>query len=191
MLKTLKKYFHFCNEENRKKLYKAMLLGVVKALFTAMRIPAIAVILQGILYQNMSMKNVWISLAVMGASIAGQVLVGLKTTMLQTEAGYNTCSAKRIEIAEHLRYLPMGFFNANSLGRITNITTNTMESLADVATLVVMITTQGIITTSVILVCILFFDWRIALILLAIICAFTLLTRGMEDDDQTIGGALL
>ncbi len=131
MLKTLKKYFHFCNEENRKKLYKAMLLGVVKALFTAMRIPAIAVILQGILYQNMSMKNVWISLAVMGASIAGQVLVGLKTTMLQTEAGYNTCSAKRIEIAEHLRYLPMGFFNANSLGRITNITTNTMESLAD------------------------------------------------------------
>ena len=180
MLKTLKKYFHFCNEENRKKLYKAMLLGVVKALFTAMRIPAIAVILQGILYQNMSMKNVWISLAVMGASIAGQVLVGLKTTMLQTEAGYNTCSAKRIEIAEHLRYLPMGFFNANSLGRITNITTNTMESLADVATLVVMITTQGIITTSVILVCILFFDWRIALILLAGILLFSFFNAMMQ-----------
>jgi len=39
------------------------------------------------------------------------------------------------------------------------------------------------------------YNWHggsmIALILLAIICAFTLLTRGMEDDDQTIGGALL
>ena len=54
-----------------------------------------------------------------------------KTTMLQTEAGYNTCSGKRIEIAEHLRYLPMGFFNANSLGRITNITTNTMEQAVE------------------------------------------------------------
>ena len=39
------------------------------------------------------------------------------------------------------------------------------------------------------------YNWHggsmIALILLAIICAFMLLTRGMEDDDQTIGGALL
>ena len=39
------------------------------------------------------------------------------------------------------------------------------------------------------------YNWHggsmIALILLAIICAFTLLRRGMEDDDQTIGGALL
>ena len=83
-------------------------------------------------------------------STIGKMVVNRFSQMLQTEAGYNTCSSKRMEIAEHLRYLPMGFFNANSLGRITNITTNTMEQLADVATLVVMITTQGIITTAVI-----------------------------------------
>ncbi len=180
MFQTLKKYFGFCNEQNRKKLYTAMFLGVFKAIFAAFRIPAIAVILQGILNNDMSMQNVWISLAIMGASILGQILVGLKTTMLQTEGGYNTCSAKRIEIAEHLRYLPMGFFNANSLGRITNITTNTMEMLADVATLVIMISTQGIITTAVIFVCMLFFDVRIALILLAGFCLFSFFNAMMQ-----------
>ena len=180
MFKTLKMYFSFCNDTNRKKLYKAMVLGVLKAMFATLRIPAIAVILQGILSRDMSMKNVWLSLGIMVLSILGQVLVGLKTTMLQTEASYNTSSGKRVEIAEHLRYLPMGFFNANSLGRITNITTNTMEMLADVATLVVMISTQGIITTSVIFVCILFFDPRIALILLVGIAVFSFFNSMMQ-----------
>ncbi len=180
MFKTLKMYFGFCNDTNRKKLYKAMVLGVLKAMFATLRIPAIAVILQGILSRDMSMKNVWLSLGIMVLSILGQVLVGLKTTMLQTEASYNTSSGKRVEIAEHLRYLPMGFFNANSLGRITNITTNTMEMLADVATLVVMISTQGIITTSVIFVCVLFFDPRIALILLAGIAVFSFFNSMMQ-----------
>lgn len=180
MFKTLKLYFDFADEVNRKKLYTAMLLGVLKAIFATLRIPAIAIILQGILNDDMSVKNIRMSVLVMLLSIAGQVLVGLKTTMLQTEGGYNTCSSKRIEIAEHLRYLPMGFFNANSLGRITNITTNTMEQLADVATLVVMISTQGIITTGVIFVFVAIFDIRIALILLVGILVFSFLNTMMQ-----------
>lgn len=180
MFRTLKMYFDFANEVNRKKLYTAMLLGVLKAMFAMIKIPAIATIIQGILDNNMSSTTVWTAFGIMCVSIAGQVLVGLKTTMLQTEAGYNTCSGKRIEIAEHLRYLPMGFFNANSLGKITNITTNTMEQLADVATLVVMITTQGIVTTAVILVFLAFFDIRIALILLVGILVFSMFNSLMQ-----------
>ena len=180
MFRTLKVYFDFANEENKKKLLTAMLLGVLKAMFAMIKIPAIAVIIQGILEKNMSATTIWTSFGIMCLSVAGQVLIGLKTTMLQTEAGYNTCSGKRIEIAEHLRYLPMGFFNANSLGRITNITTNTMEQLADVATLVVMITTQGIITTAVIFGFLAFFDIRIALILLVGIFVFSFFNTMMQ-----------
>ena len=180
MFRTLKMYFDFANEENKKKLLTAMLLGVLKAMFAMIKIPAIAVIIQGILEKNMSATTIWTSFGIMCLSVAGQVLIGLKTTMLQTEAGYNTCSGKRIEIAEHLRYLPMGFFNANSLGRITNITTNTMDQLADVATLVVMITTQGIITTAVIFWFLAFFDIRIALILLVGIFVFSFFNTMMQ-----------
>ncbi|SFB32056.1 ATP-binding cassette, subfamily B [Acetitomaculum ruminis DSM 5522] len=180
MFRTLKMYFEFANKENRKKLLSAMVLGVLKAMFAMLKIPAIAVIIQGILDNNMTRNAIWTSFGIMCLSIIGQVLVGLKTTMLQTEAGYNTCSGKRIEIAEHLRYLPMGFFNTNSLGQITNITTNTMEQFADVATLVVMITSQGIITTAVIFVFLAFFDIRIALILLAGILIFSFFNTLMQ-----------
>lgn len=57
--------------------------------------------------------------------------------MLQTEGGYETCAGKRVEIAEHMRYLPMGYFNEKSLGQITSVTTNVMENLENVATLLI------------------------------------------------------
>ena len=186
MFKTLKMYFDFCDKTNRKKLLTAMILGVFKSVFAMLKIPAIAIILKGILENNMSMMNVWTSLGIMGVSILGQVLIGLKTTMLQTEAGYNTCSSKRMEIAEHLRYLPMGYFNKNSLGKITNVTTNTMEMLADVATRIVMISTQGIITTFVIFVFLLLFDIRIAGILLIGVLVFSLFNTLMQNSTKPV-----
>ena len=180
MFTTLKKFFDFCNAEDRKKLYLAIGLGVIRAIFAALRISAIGVIVTGILDDNMSDKNIWIAVAILAASVLGQLFINLKTTMLQTEAGYHSCSNKRIEIAEHLRYLPMGYFNDNSLGHITSVTTNTMENLADVATRVVMLTTQGILTTFVITVFVYIFDWRIGLLLTAGVAVYALINSAMQ-----------
>ncbi len=180
MFTTLKRFFDFCNAEDRKKLYLAIGLGVIRAIFAALRISAIGVIVMGILDDNMSDKNIWIAVAILAASVLGQLFINLKTTMLQTEAGYHSCSNKRIEIAEHLRYLPMGYFNDNSLGHITSVTTNTMENLADVATRVVMLTTQGILTTFVITVFVYIFDWRIGLLLTAGVAVYALINSAMQ-----------
>ncbi|MBQ9008460.1 MAG: ABC transporter ATP-binding protein [Clostridia bacterium] len=180
MFNTLKQFFDFCNEEDRKKLYLAIALGVVKAIFAALRITAIAVVVQGLIKNNMTAHHLLLSLGIMIISVLGQFCINLKTTMLQCEAGYHSCANKRIEIAEHLRYLPMGFFNKNSLGAITNVTTNTMESLADIATRIVMITTQGILTTAVITCFVLAFDWRIGLVLLAGIFLYILFNAIMQ-----------
>ncbi len=180
MLKTLKQFFEFCNKEDRDKLYLAIFLGIIKAVFAALRIVAIAVVAQGLIDGNMGMKHLWLSLGIMIVSVLGQFLINLKTTMLQCEAGYHSCAHKRIEIAEHLRYLPMGFFNKNSLGAITNVTTNTMESLADIATRIVMITTQGILTTAVITCFVYAFDWRIGLVLTAGIALYIIFNAVMQ-----------
>ena len=180
MFTTLKRFFDFCSEEDRKKLYLAIGLGTVKAVFAALRISAIGVIVMGIIDENMTNKNIWIAAAILAASVLGQLLINLKTTMLQTEAGYHSCSNNRIEIAEHLRYLPMGYFNDNSLGHITSVTTNTMEALSDVATRVVMLTTQGILTTIVITAFVFVFDWRIGLLLTAGVAVYALINGAMQ-----------
>ncbi len=186
MFSTLKKFFDFCNEEDRKKLYLAIVLNVFKAVFTALRISAIAVFAQGVIEDDMTSERIFLSLGIMIVSVIGQILIGLKTTMLQTEAGYHSCAHKRMEIAEHLRYLPMGFFNHNSLGSITNVTTNVMEGLSDIATRIVMVVSQGILTTAVITAFVFAFDWRIGLILLAGIVVFVMWNTVMQKSTKSV-----
>ena len=86
----------------------------------------------------------------------------------------------RIKIAEHLRYLPMGYFNSNSIGEISSVTTNTMEVLGDIAARVVMLTTQGILETTMIILMIFIFDWRIGLISAAGVFIFFVINSIMQ-----------
>lgn len=161
MIQIFKRFFDFCGEENKRKFISSIFLGVLKALFEAMKIPAIAVTLQGVFAGELTIKHILLSFGIMLLSIAGNAVTNYRSTMLQCEAGYGTCADKRIEIAEHLKYLPMGYFNQNSLGCITSVATNSMEALADVATRVVMMVTQGILTTAVVVLMICAFDLRI------------------------------
>ena len=161
MIQIFRRFFDFCGETNKRKFTKSIFLGVLKALFEDWKIPAIAVTLQGVLSGNLTAQHILLSLGIMLFSIAGNAFANYRSTMLQCEAGYGTCADKRIEIAEHLKYLPMGYFNRNSLGYITSVATNSMEALADVATRVVMMVTQGILTTAVVVLMISAFDLRI------------------------------
>lgn len=172
MLKILNKFFYFCGSVNKKKFQISIVLGVIQAVCEAMKIPAIMIVLMDITDNTLSSKTVFLSLAIMFVSITVDFFVRKKSAMLQTEAGYNAAANKRIEIAQHLRYLPMGYFNKNSLGSITSVATNTMENLGDVATRVVMMSTQGILNTALIIVMLLCFDFRIGLIAAAGVILF-------------------
>lgn len=172
MFEVLSKFFRFSGRENSSKFQRSIVLGLIEALASAMRIPAIMYILMGIIDKQPLGRYIAGSLGIMAVSIVISVFCKMRSTVLQTEGGYDACAFKRIEIAEHLRYLPMGYFNANSIGEISSVTTNTMESLGDVATRVVMLTTQGILETAMIVLMILLFDWRIGLISAAGVVVF-------------------
>ena len=172
MFEILQRFFNFCDKENRRKFYSAIAIGDLNSFFMALRIAAVAVMIQGIIASvkdgiPFTSKTILLSSAIMSFSIIAAIITKKIMTMLQTEGGYRTAANKRIEIAEHLRYIPMGYFNENSLGQITSVTTNTMELLGDVATRAVMMVMQGLLDSALIIAMIFFFDWRIALIALA------------------------
>lgn len=180
MIEVLKKFFDFCGNVNKKKFYISIVLGVMMAFLEALRIPATYVVIKAIVRGSINTNTGYISLGILLISIVFTIIVKAKTTMLQTEAGYGTCANKRIEIAEHMRYIPMGYFNENSLGYITSVTTNTMEALADVATKVVMMTTQGLLTT-LLIICMMFtFDYRLALIAVTGLLIFLATNRYLQ-----------
>ena len=172
MFEILRNFFNFCDKENRNKFYASIALGVVNSFFMALRIAAVAVMLQGLIRtltagEPFTSRTIALSFAIMLFSVTAAIITKKTISMWQTEGGYRTCAKKRIEIAEHLRYIPMGYFNKNSLGQITSVTTNTMELVGDIATRAVMLVMQGLLDSALIIVMIFFFDVRIALVALA------------------------
>lgn len=186
MFRTMKKFFAFCGTENRKMFIASIWLGVVSAICSAMRIPAAAIVISALLKNDVTMTTLWSSLGVIVVSLIVTIAINMKSTMLQTRAGYRACANKRIEIAEHLRYLPMGWFNDNSLGEVTSVTTNTMENMANVATRVVMVATRGFLTSGIIAVMMFFFDPRMGLITLAGLILFFAVNAAMQRAEQSL-----
>lgn len=90
VLEILKKFFHFCDDRERKEFYRSIVLGVLAALFSALKIPAIGVMLQAILTGGVTAQSILLSLAIMLASVIGSSLLKYRATALQTDAGYCT-----------------------------------------------------------------------------------------------------
>ena len=180
MFEILAKFFKFSGRENGNKFKLSIVIGLVEALASAMKIPAIMYILIGLINKEAMGKYIGGSLAIMVIAIVIDIICKRFSTVLQTEGGYNASAFMRIKIAEHLRYLPMGYFNSNSIGEISSVTTNTMEMLGDIATRVVMLTTQGILETAMIVLMILIFDWRIGLLSAAGVVIFFIINSIMQ-----------
>ncbi len=184
MLEILCKFFHFCDGRERKEFYVSIVLGVAAALFSALRIPAIAVCLQAILAGSVTTETILLSLGIMLVSVIGSSLLKYRATALQTDGGYSTTADKRVQIAEHLRYLPMGYFNENSLGAITSVTTNTMDNLSGVSTRVVMLVTEGIFSTAVMTLAVFLFDWRVGLLIIAGLLIYCIVNHALQRKSE-------
>ena len=180
MLEILRKFFHFCDERERREFYRSIALGVAAALFSALKIPAIGILLGAMLTDGVRTETILRSLAIMLVSVIGSSLLKSRATALQTDAGYRTAANKRVQIAEHLRYLPMGYFNANSLGAITSVTTNTMDNLSGVSTRVVMLVTEGIFSTAVMTLAVFLFDWRVGLFIIAGLAVYYAVNHALQ-----------
>ncbi len=166
MIKMLRMFFSFCSKKRKRQFYWAIVLTILMGLCEAAKLPAIYWLFKNIFEGTFILTTVLQSFLIMLIPLILCCVCRYASTMLQCDGGYGSTCEKRIEIAEHLRYVPMGYFNTNSLGYITSVTTNTMEQLSDIATRVVMLVTTGLINTLIVVLALFFFDWRIGLVAL-------------------------
>ncbi len=120
-------------------------------------------LLKPLMKEEISWEKMWMLL---GAGIVAAILVFLanKNDYKKTYVtSYNEAEATRISIAEHIRKLPMSFFNSKDLSELT---TNMMGDCATTEHVLSHIIPQLIsngISISVITILLGFFDWRLAL----------------------------
>ena len=132
MYGTLKKIFAFAGSK-KGLLKKSLLFSFLSGLFSAMQFAALFVVIGALVSDNRDGKFICISLGIMAVSLIGRIITTYFSTMEQTETGYCMVAEKRIHIGDRLRYIPMGYFNKNSIGNITAIVTTTLGDVENSA----------------------------------------------------------
>ena len=185
MIGVLKKIWDFAGEEQGN-IRKSMILGFFYAVFHMFQIAAIYVVVLALVGGSTDSAPAWQALGLLLASILGRAVLNRFSQLQQTHAGYFMVANKRISIGDKLKRVPMGYFNDQSLGELTGITTTVLDEVESTGPMVLVSILGGLINSAVMLLCVLFWDWRIGLLALAGMLVYLALLSGMEKQSAKI-----
>ena len=185
MLEAIKKIIAFSGPE-KKRIYRAIIIAIFKSLFSMFRMAAIYYVLLAFEQGDKTMQPAWTALILLGISIMGQFFLKMIADLQSVHAGYFMSAYKRLEIAERLKKVPMGYFNDNNLEQITGIATTVLDVVENQGANVLVLILSGLMNAVVFLFCVLFFDWRLGLIVFAGMTIYMLITSSMEKKSRSL-----
>lgn len=179
MIGVFRKIWDFAGTE-QKNIRNSILLGFVNAVFHAMQLWALFVVLSALVEGSKSKETAFAALGIMLLSIAGKIVTQYVSQLQRTHAGYFMVAEKRVYIGNKLKVVPMGFFNQNSLGQLTAVATTTLSDVENAAPVVLVTSLGGFLNSLVFSLTIFLFDWRIGLIVAAGVVLFLYVVSLME-----------
>lgn len=185
MIEALHKIFLFAGPE-KKNIYKSIFVGFLKACFNMLRIVAIYVIIDALAGGNLSSGPALTAFLLMLVSILGMTFTRNISLLQQTHASFFMSANKRLEIADRLKKVPMGFFNENSVGEITGVSTTVLETVENIGANVLVLVLGGLINTVLFFLMIPALDVRIALVVLAGMIVYLGFTSALEHKTRIL-----
>ncbi len=185
MIEAFRKIWQFAGDE-RKNINQSVAVGFLNAVLQMFQVAAIYFVVLALTSGEQGAKTAWIAFGCERVAIFGGAVSASFSKMLQTHAGYFMAADRRISIANKLKSVPMGFFNANSLGQLSGVCTTVVGSIESMVPMVLVNILGGLITTAVFAALILVFDWRVGLIVLAGIVLYLLAVSAMERKSAKI-----
>ena len=169
MFSVLKKISDFAGTR-RGLLKKSMAVAFLGAVFAALQFAALMLTLD-ILVGGADLR-IWPVVGVMVVSVIGRAACSYWSTNAETETGYFMVAEKRVHIGDRLRYIPMGYFNDNSLGNITAVVTTTLSDVENNAARCLVSVIGGFLNTLGLCLGLTVADWRLGLLAIAGILAY-------------------
>ncbi len=170
MIHLIKRLLVFSGKEQRN-LILSFIFSMLDSVFEMLPVVAILTVVSGILSTTgsgvMSDSAIGISLIIMIVSIAGRILFNNLSCTKRTLGSFAMCSEKRLEIGEHMKRVPMGYFSKNRPGEIAAAVTTTLGDIENNAVMVLEKVAGGFIHAIVIGIWLLFYEWHIGLLMFA------------------------
>lgn len=161
MLKTIKRILDLCGSY-RSRLIAGIVCSLIYSVCTACSIFAILNILLNIreLTNDHIRNSIWILLV----SIVGKCIMKYLISIYMSANGYNVFCEKRMEIGDRMKRAPMGFFSEQNLGMINTALSSATTELENFSMVAVENMVGGIIQAVCVMIVLLFFNWKVALL---------------------------
>lgn len=168
MISVLKKLFRFAGKQ-KGQLVQAVWFHVFYSICEVLPIAAILYSLSAIISARavgaaLSGGVIWTAVWIMVFSVAGRIFFNYWANKKSSVACFSMCADQRIAIGERLKRMPMGYFNANSLGEITASVTTTMDEVQSLAGTAITNIVVGIVHAVILTLFITLFNWKIGMI---------------------------
>ena len=183
MLETFQKIWKFAGDECDN-INKSIVFCFINAVFGMFEIAAVYLVVRALTGEGSGEGIVWKTVLLIAAGIIGKAATKTFSQLEQTHAGYFMAGNKRIAIGNQLKSVPMGYFNENSLGEITGVTTTVLENVETIAPMVLVGLFAGMINTIVFTVMVLVYDWRAGLLVVAGTFLYLLIVSKMEKKSR-------
>ena len=99
---------------------------------------------------------------------------------LQGAAGYMIFADKRMELGEHLRKLPMGYFTSGNIGKISSVLSTDMVFIEEVAMSTLGNMMSYVLSAAVLLVFMFYLNWQLGMIALFVTLLAAMISKGMN-----------
>ena len=164
----------------KKRIQLAFVCAFVEQILSKMPIFFAFLVLAGFASGTMSGARCLAVGGILVCVVVLQAVVHYASDRLQSAAGYMIFADQRIALADHLRRLPMGYFTAGNIGKISSVLSSDMVFVEEVAMSTIANMMSYLLSAGVLMVFMFWLDWRLGLIALAVTLLANVVARRMN-----------
>lgn len=164
----------------KKRIQLAFVCAFVEQILSKMPIFFAFLVLAGFAASTMSGARCLVVGAILVCVVVLQAVVHYASDRLQSAAGYMIFADQRIALANHLRRLPMGYFTAGNIGKISSVLSSDMVFVEEIAMSTIANMMSYLLSAGVLMVFMFWLDWRLGLIALAVTLLANVVARRMN-----------
>lgn len=164
----------------KKRIQLAFVCAFVEQILSKMPIFFAFLVLAGFASGTMSGARCLAVGAILVCVVMLQAVVHYASDRLQSAAGYMIFADQRIALADHLRRLPMGYFTAGNIGKISSVLSSDMVFVEEVAMSTIANMMSYLLSAGVLMVFMFWLNWRLGLIALAVTLLANVVARRMN-----------
>lgn len=164
----------------KKRIQLAFVCAFVEQILSKMPIFFAFLVLAGFASGTMSGARCLVVGVILVCVVVLQAVVHYASDRLQSAAGYMIFADQRIALADHLRRLPMGYFTAGNIGKISSVLSSDMVFVEEIAMSTIANMMSYLLSAGALMVFVFWLDWRLGLIALAVTLLANVVARRMN-----------